>query len=145
MRRDKHTCACTNLTQKHWTLTFHCRITSIREDSEYLTTYLAAEPVLWTEIGGSYDLDFGHVTTSRHLSERGFLDWLKGNIDETKEADFDVNLGHRDEVENIWHDDRYVKWRQLCRPTKTECRRLMLDCINCFVAGSFHIKGHIKV
>lgn len=69
-----------------------------------LTTYLAAEPAPWSHIGGSYDLDFQHVVTHPHSLQR--RNWLTGNFDETKTADFDSSLGHRDEVDTIWHDDR---------------------------------------
>ncbi|KAF6217447.1 hypothetical protein HO133_006917 [Letharia lupina] len=101
-------------------------ITSIREDAASLTTYLAANVAPWSDIGGSYDLHFGHIVTSRHTPERrGLIEKLKGNFDETKTADFDPELGHPGEVRNIWHDDN----------------RLMLDCIDCFVAGSFHLIG----
>lgn len=89
------------------TLTFHRSISSIKADRAALTTYLAAEPAPWSEIGGSYDLDYGHVVTHPHSLKRRNL--FNGDFDETKTTDFDGSLGHRDEVENIWHDDRQVR------------------------------------
>ena len=45
-----------------------------------------------------------------NVVRRGFIDNMKddmeGNFDETREKDFDVAIGHRDEVQNLWHDDR---------------------------------------
>lgn len=69
-----------------------------------LTTYLAATLAPWSDVGGSYDLDYGHVVTHPHSLEQRNL--FYGNFDEIETDDFDENLGHRDEVENIWHDDR---------------------------------------
>lgn len=111
MRNDKLTCArSTQIRRRHYTLTIRCSITSIREDGASLTTYLAAQVAPWSDIGGSYDLHFGHIVTSRHTPERrGWKDDLKGNFDVTKTTDFDPELGHPGEVRNIWHDDRYVK------------------------------------
>ncbi|CAD6593259.1 MAG: hypothetical protein ASARMPRED_007222 [Alectoria sarmentosa] len=82
-------------------------INSIREDGVSLTTYLAAQPAPWSDIGGTYDLDFGHVMAYRHGPERRhWLDKLKGNIDITKEKDFDLSIGHPDDVQTLWHDDK---------------------------------------
>ena len=88
-------------------LKLDCRINSIKEDPSTLTTFLAAEKAPWSDIGGSYEVDFGHTMAPRgNVERRGWWDELKGNFDVTKEKDFDVSIGHRDEVQNLWHDDR---------------------------------------
>ena len=87
-------------------LKFDYRINSIRDDPSSLTTFLAAEKAPWSDIGGSYEVDFGHTMTPRgNMERRGLTDELKGNFDERREKDFDVSLGHRDKVEHLWHDD----------------------------------------
>ena len=80
-----------------------------------LTTYLAAEPAPWSDIAGTYDLDFGHLFTHpnnlkrRGNSARGVIpEWIKGNFDVTKTTDFDANFGDREKKQTIWHDDRQV-------------------------------------
>ena len=79
-----------------------------------LTTYLVAEPAPWSDIAGSYDLDYGHLITHpnnlqrRGNSKRGLVDWLKGNFDVIKEGDLHTKFGHRDKSQNLWHDDTQV-------------------------------------
>lgn len=67
-----------------------------------LTTYLDAEPTPWSDIAGSYDLDFAHVLSRPDSLQR--RDW-RGNFDVTKSFDFDTTLGHPDKSQTIWHDD----------------------------------------
>lgn len=82
------------------------RVTSIREDNVSLTTYLAAEPAPWSDVAGTYDLDFGHmVTRPEPLQQRS---WRNGDLDETKTADLDLNFGHPHEKTAIWPDDAQV-------------------------------------
>lgn len=71
-----------------------------------LTTYLAAEPAPWSDIAGSYDLDFGHVLTRPDPLQR--RDWTTGNFDITKSTDFGLDIGKPDESHTIWHDDTQV-------------------------------------
>ena len=75
-----------------------------------LTTYLAAEPAPWSEVAGSYDLDYGHlVAPPNRLQRRGnILDWAKGNIDIDKSVDFDANWGEPNKKQTLWHDDTQV-------------------------------------
>lgn len=95
---------------RHETLTSRYRINSIREDGVSLTTYLAAQPAPWSDIGGSYDLDFGHVMAYRPGPERRhWIDKLKGNLDIYREGDFDLSIGHPDDVHTLWHDDKQVE------------------------------------
>lgn len=107
MGRDKDTCACYSLTPTRLNLKLDRRINSIREDPSSLTTFLAAEKAPWSDIGGSYEVDFAHTMAPRgNIERRGFIDAMKGNFDETRDKDFDVSLGHRDKLEHLWHDDR---------------------------------------
>ena len=84
-------------------LTSLCRITSIKEDIPSLTTYLAAEPAPWSDVAGSYDLDFVHLTAPpKRLGRRN---WFDGNFDITKENDGDLKIGSPHKKQTIWHDD----------------------------------------
>lgn len=81
------------------------------EDNKTLTTYLAAEPAPWSDVGGTYDLEFRHLVAHPDNLQRRVdsaatgLDWMKGNFDETKEVDFNANFGKPDKVQTIYHDD----------------------------------------
>ena len=75
------------------------------EDVKSLTTFLTAKPAPWADIAGSFELDFGHVVAPpQSLQQR---DW-DGDFKGDKTADFDTNMGHQDESQTIWHDDRHV-------------------------------------
>lgn len=105
-RRGKtalHVLAIPLIPEGPWVLTCHCRIASLREDSSSLTTYLAAEPAPWSDVAGTYDLDFGHVVTAGHLEKRHFWDH---DIDFTKTKDIDEKLGHENKRETIYHDSK---------------------------------------
>lgn len=88
----------------------YSRITDIREDRAKLTTYLAAQPASWSEVAGTYDLDFGKAAMAppRHR-RRGLFDFfsdvgdfiLHGDVDFDKSANFPVAIGTPGEKHSI--------------------------------------------
>ena len=98
----------------------------------------------WSEVAGSYDLDFGKAIPqhpSQRLKPRGFwgdienvgkdaLDAAQGNADLSKSVTFDVDVGKPRQKTNIYTDDK---------------GRFSIDCIDCYIAGSWQVQGHIKV
>lgn len=84
-------------------LSNHChRITGIRDDAATLTTYLTAQPAAWSDVAGTYDLDFGRAAMPRPGPQRrGLFDFLgdasdfllHGDIDLDKSANFPTVLG----------------------------------------------------
>lgn len=124
-------------------ITLHS-ISKITEDNAKLTTHLTAQIAQWSDIGGTYDLDFGQAIpyqNPQRLKQRGLwgditnigkdvLDAAQGNADLSKSVTFPVSVGHEGQKTNIYTDNK---------------GRLTLDCINCFVSGSFQVTGHISV
>ncbi|KAG8530110.1 uncharacterized protein KY384_005592 [Bacidia gigantensis] len=136
-------------------------ISKITEKTDSWTTFLAAQPAPWEDVAGTYDLDFGKVypTKNSKLKHRGIGDWLddvkdtigdvaedvkdgvekvgdgiadtvQGNADFSKSVSFPVNMLSPNEKHNIWEDPE---------------GRFSLDCVNCYVQGSFQVTGHLSV
>ena len=136
-------------------------ISKITEDAATLTTYLAAQPAPWSDVAGTYDLDFGQAIPyqqPQRLKERSIwgdivnvgkdvLDAATGSTDLSKTVSFPVNVGQQGQRTNIYTDDQYVSQRShLGIHILIIFRgRLKLDCINCFVTGSFEVTGHVSV
>ncbi|KAK0508611.1 hypothetical protein JMJ35_008887 [Cladonia borealis] len=119
-------------------------ISTIAENSATLTTYLSAQPAPWSDVAGTYDLDFGQavlVQQPQRLTKRGFwgdvvnvgkdvLDAATGSADLSKSVTFPVNAGQQGQRTSIYTND---------------AGSFTLDCINCFITGSFEVTGHISV
>lgn len=96
----------------------------------------------WSEVAASYDLDFGKsIPQAKKLKPRGFwgdianvgkdvLDAAQGDFDDTKSVTFDVNIGKSGQKINIYTDQQ---------------GRFSIDCVDCYVAGSWQVQGHIVV
>ena len=147
------------------------RITKIKENESKLTTFLTAEPVGWDRIAGTYDMDFGQAAINKAAkSRRGIFDDIAdlggdaidgikdigndigegvgkgidavqdgiqdlgdkfasiGDVNFDKSATFSIAVGQPNQVTNIV-DQSFLK----------------LDCLNCFVTGSFQLTGHLSV
>ncbi len=95
-------------------------ISEIIEDTASLKTYLNAKPVPWSDVAGTYDLDFGqaiYYQSPQSIKERGFwgdienvgkdvLDAATGNVDLSKTVDFPMNIGQQGQRTNIFTDDK---------------------------------------
>ncbi|KAI4088341.1 MAG: hypothetical protein Q9206_004819 [Seirophora lacunosa] len=65
-------------------------ITNIQEDEGKLTTFLTAEKAPWSDIAGTYDLDFGRAIQPKKASRRrGLLDRITNAVSNT--GDFILN------------------------------------------------------
>lgn len=128
------------------------RITQIREDQGKLTTFLAAQKAPWSDVAGTYDLDFGRAIASPKASRRRGLigdigdavnhvtdtitdtlgdagDFiLHGDADFSKSVTFPVNVGTPGQVNEI-----------------VATTLFSLSCIDCYVIGSFQVTGHLSV
>ena len=76
------------------------RISGIREDATTLTTYLTAQPAPWSDVAGTYDMDFGKAIPFQRpsqLQSRGL--WgditkaVKGAANDVKNVASDVVNG----------------------------------------------------
>ena len=124
-------------------MTLHS-ISKILENTTKLTTHLTAQPAPWSDVAGTYDLDFGRgvpFNSPQNLNQRRLwgdvvnvgkdvLNAAEGNAELSRSVNFDVSVGHQGQTTNIYTDDQ---------------GRLILDCINCFVTGSFQVTGHLSV
>ncbi len=94
------------------------RISKVTEDSATLTTYLTAQPAPWSDVAGTYDLDFGQAILDQQPQrrrKRGFwgdivnvgkdvLDAATGSADLSKTVTFPVNAGQQGQRTNIYTD-----------------------------------------
>ncbi len=84
------------------------RISKIIEDVATSTTYLTAQPVPWSDVAGTYDMDFGKAipfTRPNHLQSRGL--WgditgaVKGAVNDVKSGVDDVTSGVKKAASDI--------------------------------------------
>ncbi|KAL9011588.1 MAG: hypothetical protein Q9173_003576 [Seirophora scorigena] len=116
------------------------KVSSVTEDSADLTIAMKSTVAAWSEVAGSYDLDFGKAAL-RHPSQgmrpRGFwgdianvgkdvLGATQGNDDISKSFSFNVAAGQSGKKEAILKDPK---------------GRLSIDCIDCYVTGSWQVNG----
>ena len=97
----------------------------------------------WSEVAGTYDLDFGHAMpyqnpTTRPRSFLGdvenigkdVLNAAEGNFEGAPPKTFNVDVGSPGTRTQIY---------------KSEGGVLEIDCVNCYITGSWNIQLHIKV
>ncbi|MCJ1469640.1 hypothetical protein MMC07_008276, partial [Pseudocyphellaria aurata] len=96
-------------------------ITGIQEDPATLTTHLASQPASWSDIADHFEMDFGHAV-SRRLKRR--------DGDKTASSKFSLNVGFQNQVKTIFTG-----------PLGND----KIDCLNCFVSGTFQLTGHVAV
>ncbi|KAL8795435.1 MAG: hypothetical protein Q9195_002024 [Heterodermia aff. obscurata] len=120
------------------------KVSSVQEDAADLTIKMKTKVAKWSEVAGTYDLDFGKAIPhqrSQKLKPRGFwgdiahvgegaLDALQGNTDLSRSVTFDVDVGKSGQTTNIYTDDK---------------GRFSIDCIDCYISGSWQVQGHITV
>ena len=87
-------------------------ITKITEDESTSTTHLTSQTAPWSDIAGTYDLDFGQTSlykpTSQLKKRSIFGDLgndLLGNFKESKSVTFDVSTGTKGQVSSIYSNN----------------------------------------
>ncbi|KAL8753730.1 MAG: hypothetical protein Q9184_005337 [Pyrenodesmia sp. 2 TL-2023] len=123
-------------------------ITNIQEDQDTLTTFLTAEKAPWSDVAGTYDLDFGKAIPAPKMARRrGLFDSisnaasrvsnavsnignaiLNGDVDFSKSISFPVNVGTPGVSTEIVNTTLFK-----------------LTCTQCYIAGSFQLTGHLSV
>ena len=120
------------------------RVSKVVEDSADLTIRMTTKVAQWSEVAGSYDLDFGKAIPRKpgqKLRTRGFwgdivdvgrgaVEAAQGDFDLDKDVTFNVAVGQPGEKTNIYTDTK---------------GRFSIDCIDCYVTGSWLVQGHLKV
>ena len=97
----------------------------------------------WSEVAGTYDIDFGQAIPYQKpsVNPRGFLgdiinvgkdvlDAAQGNFEQALPVNFPVNLGTPGTKTEIY---------------KNEGGTFEIDCIDCYVTGTWNVDGHIQV
>lgn len=99
-------------------------ITGIRENPATLTTFLTSQPASWSDIAKHFEMDFGHALSQgiRHLKPR--------DGDKTASSKFALNVGFQNQNKNIYTGPS---------------GNVKIDCLNCFVSGTFQLTGHVAV
>lgn len=120
------------------------RVSTVTEDAADLTISMATTITQWSEVAGTYDLDFGKAAVrqpSQKVRPRGFwgdivnvgkgaLEAAQGNADISKSVNFAVSVGQPGQKTNIYTDDK---------------GRFSIDCIDCYITGTWQVQGHIVV
>ncbi|KAL8770087.1 MAG: hypothetical protein Q9209_004125 [Squamulea sp. 1 TL-2023] len=118
------------------------KVSTVSEDSADLTIRMRTQVTEWSEVAGSFKLDFGEmIPQAKKLKTRGFwgdianvgkdvLNAATGDVDETKSVTFGLNIGSPGQKTNIYTDQQ---------------GRFSIDCVDCYVAGSWQVQGHIVV
>ncbi|KAL8952231.1 MAG: hypothetical protein Q9222_001845 [Ikaeria aurantiellina] len=120
------------------------KVSAVLEDVADLAIKMTTSVTRWSEVGGTYDLDFGKATpqpSTGRFKPRGFwgdivdvgktvLEAAQGDADVSKSMTFDVNVGTPGQKTNIYTDEK---------------GRFSIDCVDCYIKGSWHVQGHITV
>ncbi|KAL8687877.1 MAG: hypothetical protein Q9218_006073 [Villophora microphyllina] len=101
-------------------------ITKVQEDSAKLTTHLTAEKAPWSDVASTYDLDFGKAVAIKKPNQRRNI--LTGSTDTSKSVSFPLNVGTPGVATSI-----------------VDTSIFSLSCLDCYVAGSFEVTGHLSV
>lgn len=129
-----------------------------------MTTFLTAKPASWSEVAGTYDIEFGKaLTVESNKQTRNFIDDLGDGLDNIGQV---IGDGIDDGVDAIKSGaqglaDEFAKLGDanidksvtfsvaVGEPNKVTNiiaqAPLKLDCVNCFVTGSFKLTGHLSV
>lgn len=120
------------------------RVSTVKEDAADLTISMRTTITTWSEVAGSYALDFGKAAlrqTTRRLRPRSFwgdianvgkdaLEAAQGNTNFSKSVNFAVNVGQPGQKTNLYTDSE---------------GRFSIDCIDCYITGSWGLQGHLAV
>ena len=129
-----------------------------------MTTFLTARPAPWSEVAGTYDIEFGKALSAKSEKQRrGFIGDIGNgleNIGQTIgngiEEGVDALKGGAQDVANQFAKlgdaeiDKTVTFSvAVGQPNNVThliaTAPLKLDCVNCFVTGSFKLTGHLSV
>lgn len=114
------------------------------EDAADLTIDMKTKVAAWSEVAGSYAMDFGKAALrqpAQRVRSRGFwgdivdvgkdvLNAATGDFDIDEGVTFAVNVGKAGQKTNILTDTK---------------GRFSIDCIDCYITGSWEVQGHIEV
>ncbi|KAL8766266.1 MAG: hypothetical protein Q9194_006308 [Teloschistes cf. exilis] len=121
-------------------------ITKVQENEATLTTNLTAQKAPWSEIAGSYDLDFGRaIPTNKTIERRGFFDILSGDSDTSKSASFPLSVGTPGVTTAIVSTSVSVPLPLGLHTATDKLYSFSLSCLDCYVTGSFEVTGHLSV
>ncbi|KAL8653320.1 MAG: hypothetical protein Q9226_003896 [Calogaya cf. arnoldii] len=120
------------------------RITDIREDAAKLTTYLTAELAPWSDVAGTYELDFGRAAMPQPGPQRRGLDDIFDKVGDKFNDAKDFASG------NIVFDDKSAEFPTTIgvpgeNHTIVNIPQLQLACTDCYVTGSILAIGHLSV
>lgn len=120
------------------------RVSNVIESSAHLTIGMKTTVVAWSDVASDYDFDFGKATLNQaqhRLKGRGFwgdianvgntiLQAAKGDANLDESVTFNVNVGESGKKTNVYKDSK---------------SRLSIDCVDCFVTGSWEVEGRVTV
>ena len=119
------------------------RVSRVTDDPTNLAIDMTTTVASWSEVAGTYDIDFGQAITYQKpaAQRRNFLgdvvnigkdvlDAAQGNLDQSLPVTFNVDVGTPGAKTEIY---------------KNEKGSFEINCVDCYIAGSWALTGHIKV
>ena len=119
------------------------RVSKVIDNATTLAIEMTVIIASWSEVAGTYDIDFGHAIPHHKsaVESRGFLgdvasigkdvlDAAQGNLDQDLPVTFDVNVGSPGVRTKIYQNPK---------------KSFEIDCIDCYIVGSWAVQGHIEV
>ena len=108
-------------------------ISSVKDAPHELTVYLSAKEAKWSDVAGDYSLTWGKADPSKHQrlrsrTPKGVVERGIGDANYDHGITFGVSAGTSGQRTSLFQKSS-----------------LKLDCIDCYVQGSFKVTGHIKV
>ncbi|KAI9811948.1 MAG: hypothetical protein M1832_000653 [Thelocarpon impressellum] len=124
------------------------RINQVNHDEASLTTALDAMPAPWDDVAGTYDLDFGKVadpSVARRLRARNLLDDALETVKDAADAVGDAvgDVGDANLAKSVTFGIGVGTAGQRSTIFKEPSGKLQLDCVNCFLKGSFQVNGRL--
>ena len=119
-------------------------VSSISEDSATLTTHMTAQPLPWSDVAGTYNLDFGHLMPTlpehtRRTKTRDLINCLDGTCTPSGASSIPFSIGKKGLRTRLFHD------RVKVTVGAHSVDRFTLDCISCYTTGSFAVTGTLAV
>ncbi|MCJ1423465.1 hypothetical protein MMC29_001348 [Sticta canariensis] len=141
-------------------------ISKIREDAKTLTTFLTARVATWSEVAGTYTMDFGrvlpHSRTRKRMKKRDLIsdvektgsDIVKDTVDGATKAATDAvesveeafkKLGTADITESVTFNVGIGTPALRTNIVTSLDKHIKIDCIDCYITGTFKVSGRIVV
>ena len=133
-------------------------ISNVKDDFEHMIVYLEAQEAKWSDVAGTYSLNWGHTRPLQHdrLKSRDWWDDVKGSVSSAVRAASgaiqsatnsitDSVTGAQDLSQTVTFPVSAGTPNLRTSLYRDPGKQLSVDCINCSVSGAFKATGHLKI